>query len=56
MLITAVADKRMARPVDKWLWIRFSLIPAKIAKVVDVRTAPMAERIAAIDDFVAAGY
>ena len=36
--------------------IRFSLMPARIAKVVDVRTAPMAERIAAIDDFVAAGY
>ncbi|GJD48022.1 hypothetical protein OPKNFCMD_0737 [Methylobacterium crusticola] len=36
--------------------IRFSLMPERIAKVVDVRTSPMAERIAAIDDFVAAGY
>jgi spore photoproduct lyase len=36
--------------------IRFSLMPAKIAKIVDVRTAPIPERIAAIDDFVAAGY
>lgn len=36
--------------------IRFSLMPAPIAKVVDVRTAPIRERIAAIDDFVAAGY
>ena len=36
--------------------IRFSLMPERIARVVDVRTAPIAERIAAIDDFVAAGY
>ncbi|SFL33558.1 spore photoproduct lyase family protein [Methylorubrum salsuginis] len=36
--------------------IRFSLMPAKIARIVDVRTAPMPERIAAIDDFLAAGY
>lgn len=36
--------------------IRFSLMPETIAKVVDVRTSPMAERIAAIDDFVRAGY
>ena len=36
--------------------IRFSLMPARIARVVDVRTAPMPERIAAIDDFLAAGY
>jgi len=36
--------------------IRFSLMPDKIARVVDVRTAPIPERIAAIDDFVAAGY
>ena len=36
--------------------IRFSLMPELIAKVVDVRTSPMAERIAAINDFVAAGY
>ena len=36
--------------------IRFSLMPRRIAKVVDIRTTPIAERIAAIDDFVAAGY
>ena len=36
--------------------IRFSLMPQAVAKVVDVRTSPMGERIAAIDDFVAAGY
>ena len=36
--------------------VRFSLMPAQIAKLVDVRTSPMAERIAAINDFVAAGY
>ncbi|MFG5121414.1 spore photoproduct lyase family protein [Methylorubrum sp. POS3] len=36
--------------------IRFSLMPARIAKIVDVRTAPIADRIAAIDDFLAAGY
>jgi len=36
--------------------IRFSLMPEGMARVVDVRTAPMAERIAAIDDFVAAGW
>jgi spore photoproduct lyase len=36
--------------------IRFSLMPAHIAKLADVRTSPMAERIAAINDFVEAGY
>jgi spore photoproduct lyase family protein len=36
--------------------IRFSLMPEKIAKVVDVRTSPIAERIAAVNDFVRAGY
>lgn len=36
--------------------IRFSLMPARIARIVDVRTAPILERIAAVDDFVAAGY
>ena len=36
--------------------IRFSLMPHRIAKLVDIRTSPIAERIAAIDDFVAAGY
>ena len=36
--------------------IRFSLMPERIARVVDVRTSPMAERIAAIDEFARAGY
>jgi spore photoproduct lyase len=36
--------------------IRFSLMPARDAKLLDIRTSPIAERIAAIDDFVAAGY
>ncbi len=36
--------------------IRFSLMPQSIAKVVDVRTAPIADRIAAMNDFFAAGY
>lgn len=36
--------------------IRFSLMPEHVARVVDVRTSPIPERIAAINDFVAAGY
>ncbi|GIE31203.1 spore photoproduct lyase family protein [Actinoplanes italicus] len=36
--------------------IRFSLMPPADAKVLDIRTSPVGERIAAIDDFVAAGY
>jgi spore photoproduct lyase family protein len=36
--------------------IRFSLMPERIAKVVDVRTSSIRERIAAINDFVQAGY
>lgn len=36
--------------------IRFSLMPEAVSKVLDVRTSPIAERIAAIDDFVEAGY
>jgi spore photoproduct lyase len=36
--------------------VRFSLMPETVAKVVDVRTSPVAERIAAINDFVSAGY
>jgi spore photoproduct lyase len=36
--------------------MRFSLMPASVAKIVDVRTSPVAERIAAINDFHAAGY
>jgi spore photoproduct lyase len=36
--------------------VRFSLMPEAVAKVVDVRTSPISERIAAINDFVVAGY
>ena len=36
--------------------IRFSLMPPADAKVLDIRTSGIPERIAAIDDFVAAGY
>ena len=36
--------------------IRFSLMPEQVAQVVDVRTSPVSERIAAINDFVDAGY
>ncbi|WP_163997504.1 spore photoproduct lyase family protein [Pyxidicoccus caerfyrddinensis] len=36
--------------------IRFSLMPHAKAKMLDVRTSPISERIAAINDFVAAGY
>ena len=36
--------------------IRFSLMPHGVAKVVDVRTSPVRDRIAAINDFYDAGY
>ncbi|HEY0582884.1 MAG TPA: spore photoproduct lyase family protein, partial [Chloroflexota bacterium] len=36
--------------------IRFSLMPQPDAKLLDIRTSSVAERLAAIDDFVAAGY
>ena len=36
--------------------IRFSMMPADMSRLVDVRTSPIADRIAALDDFVAAGY
>nr|WP_282707138.1 spore photoproduct lyase family protein [Nonomuraea coxensis] len=36
--------------------IRFSLMPAADSRLLDIRTSPIAERLAAIDDFVAAGY
>jgi spore photoproduct lyase family protein len=36
--------------------IRFSLMPQADSKLLDIRTSPIAERLAAIDDFVAAGY
>ncbi|MGQ7295645.1 spore photoproduct lyase family protein [Quadrisphaera sp. KR29] len=36
--------------------VRFSVMPERMAKLVDVRTDPVRERIAAVDDFVDAGY
>jgi spore photoproduct lyase family protein len=36
--------------------VRFSLMPEPLARVVDVRTSPIAERLAAVNDFVEAGY
>jgi spore photoproduct lyase family protein len=36
--------------------VRFSLMPDADSKVLDVRTSRIAERIAAVDDFVEAGY
>lgn len=36
--------------------VRFSLMPAEDSKLVDVRTSKVADRIAALDDFVEAGY
>ena len=36
--------------------IRFSLMPAAISKLVDVRTDPVEQRLAAINDFWEAGY
>ena len=36
--------------------IRFSLMPRRMARLVDVRTSSIEDRIAAIDDFFEAGY
>nr|WP_199308711.1 spore photoproduct lyase family protein [Nodosilinea sp. FACHB-13] len=36
--------------------IRFSLMPAAKAQIIDVRTSPIPDRINAINDFVEAGY
>jgi spore photoproduct lyase family protein len=36
--------------------VRFSLMPRRVARVLDVRTSPVGRRIRAVDDFVAAGY
>ncbi len=36
--------------------MRFSLMPADMARITDVRTAPVMERIAAMNDFYDAGY
>ncbi|MGW5722478.1 spore photoproduct lyase family protein [Amycolatopsis sp. NPDC003865] len=36
--------------------VRFSLMPARAAKLLDLRTSPVPERLRALDDFVEAGY
>jgi DNA repair photolyase len=36
--------------------VRFSLMPPSDAKVLDIRTSPIDDRIGAVEDFVAAGY
>ena len=36
--------------------IRFSLMPQNVSKIVDVRTSAISERIAAVNDFMTAGY
>jgi spore photoproduct lyase family protein len=36
--------------------VRFSLMPEETSRLVDVRTSKIADRIAALDDFVDAGY
>jgi spore photoproduct lyase family protein len=36
--------------------IRFSLMPHNVSRLVDVRTTPISERIAVMNDFVDAGY
>ena len=36
--------------------IRFSLMPQNVSRVVDIRTSKIAERLAAINDFVEAGW
>jgi spore photoproduct lyase len=36
--------------------VRFSLMPESVARLVDVRTTPVAERVAAVSEFEAAGY
>ncbi len=36
--------------------VRFSLMPSETSRLVDVRTSKVEDRIAALDDFVEAGY
>lgn len=36
--------------------VRFSLLPSDVARVVDVRTSPVRERVRAIEEFWRAGY
>jgi spore photoproduct lyase family protein len=41
---------------EKKTRMRFSLMPHKMSKLVDVRTTPISDRIAAMNDFFDAGY
>lgn len=41
---------------NKKVRIRFSLMPSKVSKLVDVRTDPIEKRLEAINDFYDAGY
>lgn len=55
------ATKHVNRDLLSWdpqgrTRIRFSLMPYADSKLLDLRTSPIAERLAAIDDFVEAGY
>ncbi|GAB3269980.1 spore photoproduct lyase family protein [Kineosporia babensis] len=36
--------------------VRFSVMPERTAKLLDIRTSSVTERVAAVDDFLAAGY
>jgi spore photoproduct lyase family protein len=36
--------------------VRFSIMPPDLAKVLDIRTDPISRRIAAVNDFLTAGY
>ncbi|GLY26843.1 spore photoproduct lyase family protein [Kineosporia sp. NBRC 101731] len=36
--------------------VRFSVMPERTAKLLDIRTSPVSERIAAVNDFLEAGY
>ncbi|MEO9325394.1 spore photoproduct lyase family protein [Nocardioides sp. C4-1] len=36
--------------------VRFSIMPERMSRLLDLRTSPIAERLAAVDDFVEAGY
>ena len=55
------ATKHVNRDLLEWdpqgrTRVRFSLMPDSDSKLLDVRTDRIADRIAAVDDFVAAGY
>ncbi|WP_199442042.1 spore photoproduct lyase family protein [Umezawaea beigongshangensis] len=55
------ATKHVNRDLLEWdprgrTRVRFSLMPERTAKLLDIRTSPIRERLAVLDDFVAAGY